>query len=150
MEGFDNDGKVTSLDTVRPPIEDLVPWSQDPLRRKNILYLPFILTQSQGEGGGSGIGNLEEIQQSRDIHLQTRIPIDTFTQVEDHVGTYLLQPVDHGEDFITNGHHIALMTEGLDRLLYCSNILDDGLLSHEILLLPFLESFKKIVENSHP
>ena len=145
MKGLDNDGKDIPLYMVHPPIEDFISGGQDPLGQEDVLHLPFILTQPQSEGGGSGIGNSEKIQQGRDIHLPAGIPINTLAQIEDHIGTDLLQPVDHGKDFITNGHHKALMAEGSDRLLYRSNLLDDRILSQNIPLLPFLESFKEIV-----
>jgi hypothetical protein len=57
--------------------------------------------------------------------------------------------VDDWENFFTNGHHNALMTERSNRIFYGFDVLDDGPLCQDIFFLTFLEPFKKIVQDHY-
>src|SRR3989304_5179148 len=102
MERLDNDGKDISLHRFETLSEDLVPWRQDALGVEDVLYLPFVLTQSQRQGRRSRIGDLEEVQKSRNVHLPAGITVNALAQVEDHIRLDLLQPVNHRVDLFLN------------------------------------------------
>jgi hypothetical protein len=86
MQGFDDHGKESGGDGSRRLINDLITRSLYLLGEQDVFHFSFILTQAQGEGGRSRVGDLKKFQKSGDVHLPTAVSIDTLAQIEDDIG----------------------------------------------------------------